>query len=115
MKMYFRLICVLIFVCFTLTIVLAKDDNLKIIKAQLGGIPDLSEKAQKNRKKAEFIRAQIAKGELGYDQLTPGQKEALESYDETCDSIWDIIGNACSWYCGGGPYYAMASSIIHDP
>jgi len=36
----------------------------------------------------------------------------LEKYSETTESIWDIIGGGCSWYCGGGNYKILTSSSL---
>ena len=36
----------------------------------------------------------------------------LEKYGETIESVWDIIGGGCSWYCGGGNYLVKSSSSL---
>ena len=38
----------------------------------------------------------------------------LLEYGETVESIWDIQGSGCSWYCGGGNYKISASSSLND-
>lgn len=36
----------------------------------------------------------------------------LEKHDETIESVWNVIGSECSWYCGGGNYNIKASSYL---
>jgi len=47
-----------------------------------------------------------------YDDLTPAEKEAYSTVDETRENYWDILGGGCSWYCGGGPKTVTASSYL---
>ena len=36
----------------------------------------------------------------------------IEEYNPTLESIWDVVGGGCSWYCGGGNYKILASSSL---
>lgn len=36
----------------------------------------------------------------------------LAIYNESVESIWDVIKSGCSWYCGGGNYLVRASSQL---
>ena len=38
----------------------------------------------------------------------------VNKYGETVNSVWDIIGMECSWYCGGGNYDVKASSELNN-
>lgn len=44
------------------------------------------------------------------------EKEELEllyeDFDETMESIWDVVSGGCNWYCGGGNYKVNASSEL---
>ncbi len=55
---------------------------------------------------------------LAKETLTESEKTELDSllhlFGETTESIWDIVGGGCSWYCGGGNYKVLASSSLND-
>jgi len=55
--------------------------------------------------------SQLSKGKE-MDDLTDSQRAALEKYGEESESLWDIEGVGCSWYCGGGPREVTASSSL---
>lgn len=57
------------------------------------------------------ISQKLSKG-LKYDDLTKKEKEVYDKVDETKSNYWDIIGDGCSWYCGGGPEEVTASSFL---
>ncbi|MDQ7798904.1 MAG: hypothetical protein RDU76_08200 [Candidatus Edwardsbacteria bacterium] len=82
------------------------------LKPIIGETPDFSIKAQREFAiKDSLIRKLEETRE--YEKLTKKEKEILGKY-EAFDSIWDILGNGCSWYCGGGPYKIISSSF-HKP
>lgn len=69
---------------------------------------DLSERRQNQINRRDLL---LAKRSL----TPPEQKELnalLEKNDEMIESVWDIIGRDCSWYCGGGNYAVKASSFL---
>jgi hypothetical protein len=35
-------------------------------------------------------------------------------HDGSQESVWDVLGLECSWYCGGGNYAVKASSALPD-
>lgn len=47
-----------------------------------------------------------------YLSATPEELKALRYCDETQEDLWNIIGVACSWYCGGGFDFQSASSSL---
>lgn len=69
---------------------------------------DLSVKKEKALNKRDYLLEQQA--------LSKQEQQELDSllilYDESVESIWDIIGGGCSWYCGGGNYKVVASSFL---
>lgn len=71
-------------------------------------LPDLSNRTANNIKRQNEL--------LHKQHLTPAEEEELDKlllqYGETIESVWDIIGGGCSWYCGGGNYHIRASSEL---
>lgn len=64
-----------------------------------------------NREACKKIWDKMSAG-TKYDDLTDAEKDALSKVDETLVDYWDIIGDGCSWYCGGGPKEVTASSNL---
>jgi hypothetical protein len=79
-----------------------------ILNPQIGNTPKLDQNAQSeiNRRDELFLKVNLSNSEK--EELNA----LLELYDETIESIWDIIGGGCSWYCGGGPYKVISSSNL---
>ncbi|MGK7391082.1 MAG: NADase-type glycan-binding domain-containing protein [Candidatus Cyclobacteriaceae bacterium M2_1C_046] len=48
------------------------------------------------------------------DEATKEELEILKYCNEVKSSIWDSVGDACSWYCGGGPSKVTASSYLNS-
>ena len=66
---------------------------------------------------AKTERGMDRRDELGNRvKLTVYERSELDSlynlYPETVSSIWDVDGDGCSWYCGGGNYLVTASSSL---
>lgn len=90
----------------------AKAGNLKVIKAELGGVIDISEAAQERYKQWEHLYDQVyIKREITMESLTSEQKKLLNEFGEDM-GFWDTVTGACSWYCGGGPKKQEASSFL---
>ncbi|MBN1950300.1 MAG: hypothetical protein JW801_03800 [Bacteroidales bacterium] len=68
-------------------------------------------KFDENAEAAQMIYARL-NGDFDYEDLSPEEQNILSNFDETMMSYWDIIGEGCSWYCGGGPYEVTASSCL---
>ena len=81
----------------------------------LGNLVDVSPEKEiefiKNQEKCEAIWKKLD-GQAEYDELTAEEKAILENCSETKESTWQIIGNECSWYCGGGIDTNSASSFL---
>ncbi|MDQ3278022.1 MAG: hypothetical protein M3Q06_06835 [Bacteroidota bacterium] len=69
---------------------------------------DFSERRQNQIKRRDLL--------LTKKPLTRQEQQELnallEKNDETIESVWDVIGRECSWYCGGGNYAVKASSFL---
>ncbi|MDD2477206.1 MAG: Hint domain-containing homing endonuclease [Dysgonamonadaceae bacterium] len=76
---------------------------------------DLSTSGEKefndNLKTYEKIKDKMSNG-VEFDDLSQQEKDAYSKVDETMEDYWDIIGNGCSWYCGGGAKEVTASSYL---
>lgn len=63
-------------------------------------------------------RIQWELSENAIDKLSKEQELSKEEgiahmkYGEVYENIWDIVGSACSWYCGGGVKEVNASSYL---
>lgn len=64
---------------------------------------------EKNSKIFNELMKRASQKDFDYNTLT---KEEQSIFDETKESYWDVIGAACSWYCGGGPSSVTASSQL---
>ena len=53
---------------------------------------------------------------LAKESLTETEKKELDilihNYGEVISSVWDVVDDGCSWYCGGGNYKTMTSSQL---
>ncbi|AXT49492.1 hypothetical protein D1818_01145 [Aquimarina sp. BL5] len=65
----------------------------------------------RNLKACEAIWEKMENG-VDYKDLTAVEKKAIDNVDETMVNYWDIEGQGCSWYCGGGPTTKTASSTL---
>ncbi len=81
--------------------------STRILNLSIAG----EKKFKENRESCKKIWAKKSNG-VKYDDLSPKEKEALSNFDDTKANYWDIIGDACSWYCGGGPKEITASSYL---
>ncbi len=64
-----------------------------------------------NEEKYLAISEKLSEG-IQVDDLTEPEQEIWNNYDETMTGYWQIIGEGCSWYCGGGPQEITASSYL---
>jgi hypothetical protein len=68
---------------------------------------DFSHKAQ-----SEWTKRDALLKEESYRELSDEESALLEKYPDVFENIWDIVGQGCSWYCGGGPKEVTASSYL---
>ncbi|MFZ4739819.1 MAG: NADase-type glycan-binding domain-containing protein [Bacteroidales bacterium] len=107
-----RLIPTFILIIFTLTVY---GQTVNEMTPTLGYMVDLSPQKEiefiKNQEKCEAIWKKL-NGQVDFNKLTNEEKAILEKCSETKESSWQIIGNECSWYCGGGQDTNSASSNL---
>lgn len=63
-------------------------------------------------KRSKIFDSALKKIQLGNGESDNLTQEENEIYDETKSSYWEIIGEACSWYCAGGPNTVTGSSQL---
>ncbi len=63
-------------------------------------------------KRSKIFDSALKKIQLGNGESDNLTQEENEIYDETKSSYWEIIGEACSWYCAGGPNTVTSSSQL---
>jgi len=97
----------------TAHILIAQD--IKTLTSTIEDLSHLSAAGEKefnrNRKACEVIWEKMENG-VDYTDLTVVEKKAIDNVDETMVNYWDIEGQGCSWYCGGGPVTKAASSTL---
>lgn len=80
----------------------------KNLYPKIGRKPDFSEAAI--QRFAFFDTLLVAK------ERTEEEQRLLDTlmveFEGVNESIWDISGGGCSWYCGGGPYKVSSSSHL---
>jgi hypothetical protein len=101
-----RLLITLVFSTFFL--LAAGQHSLKTFMPKTKFSLDLSIKSQKEIERRDLL--------LEKKTLTQNEQKELDllvnKHDETIESVWDVIGRECSWYCGGGNYTIKASSSL---
>jgi hypothetical protein len=66
---------------------------------------------EKEMKAYEVIIEKLNKG-AKLEDLPADEQKLVNETDESAGDYWDILGNGCSWYCGGGPDKVTASSEL---
>ncbi|PWJ43722.1 NADase-type glycan-binding domain-containing protein [Sediminitomix flava] len=73
---------------------------------------DFSASEKAKWKQRDTLLDQLSSGEKKWSDMTPQEQEIMQRFGEIYEDIWDIVGGACSWYCGGGPKEVTASSYL---
>ncbi len=97
----------------SLPVLLFARDSLEIIHPTLGSTPDFSREARADFARRDQILDKLGRN-IAYEDLSPEEQQILDRYPETLGSIWDILGDGCSWYCSGGPYRVSSSSHLPE-
>jgi hypothetical protein len=100
---------------FLFSIIFCFGQEVKVLTPTLGNLVDLGPE-----KEAEFAKKQTRCEELweqverngSFDALSKQDQIFLENCSETIESIYDIIGGGCSWYCAAGEDTNTASSFL---
>lgn len=79
----------------------------KLLDLSIQGEKDFDQ----NQQAGIAVMDKMANG-VKQEDLTQTEKNILSTVDETIDSYWDIVGDGCNWYCGGGPKKVSASSYL---
>ena len=99
------------FICFIILLVvnLAQGQQKTVtLSPVIGDIPELDARAQKEIDRRDQLTSKKILSVTEKKEL----ERLYEKYDEVTESIWDVVGGGCSWYCGGGPYKETASSFL---
>ena len=86
--------------------------DLKTLTAIEGEMFDFGTTAQADWKARDQLLEDLYSEKKRWDNLTAQENRILEKYDETYESIWDVEGAGCSWYCGAGEYTVSTSSQL---
>ena len=78
---------------------------------------DFTEDEKKLNRRDELLeRNMLVTDGAAFVPLSNNEKSELDSllieYEETVSSVWNVIHDGCSWYCGGGNYLVTASSSL---
>lgn len=73
---------------------------------------DFGIQVQNDWKEREQLLKDLESKKKNWDNLTAKESELFEKYNETYNSMWDIVGGGCSGYCGAGDYTVNTSSFF---
>ena len=73
---------------------------------------DFGIEVQKDWKNRTQLLDDLSTKKRNWNKLTPEENALFEKYDETFESMWDVEGGGCSWYCGAGDYTVTTSSSL---
>ena len=86
--------------------------EIRTLNPSIGQILDFGPSVQKQWAVRDEVLRSLDSRERSWDELTEGERKLVQKYGEVYESMWDIIGGGCSWYCGGGPKEVTASSYL---
>ncbi len=86
--------------------------ELKIIETKIGQELDFGEEVQKDWEKREILMKDLESGKKEWDNMSKEDRGLFQKYGETFESMWDVLGGGCSWYCGAGNYSVKTSSEL---
>ncbi|MEO1653389.1 MAG: hypothetical protein AAFU64_07585, partial [Bacteroidota bacterium] len=82
------------------------------LEPKMGPKVDFSPAAQAAFKKCQAIQQKLAT--ISYEQLSAADKASLENCPDK-ESIYDVLGIACDWYCGMGTDPQVTASSTLPP
>jgi hypothetical protein len=107
-----RMLLTIFLTAFSLT---TFGQTIKEMTPTLGYLVDKSPEGEiefiKAREKCETVWAKI-NNQKDYETLSVEDKKIYDNCDETYENYYDVLGQGCSWYCGGGQDTASASSEL---
>jgi hypothetical protein len=86
--------------------------DIKTLNPSYVHLLDFSDKAKAEWVQRDTLLSQLSEGRKDWDKMTKGEEALIQKYGEVYEDIWDIVGEGCSWYCGGGPEKVTASSFL---
>ncbi|WP_339813975.1 hypothetical protein [uncultured Imperialibacter sp.] len=89
---------------------LAQD--LKVLQPKVGKKLDFGPAVQKQWAIRDKALKALSAGEKSWDDLTTEEETAINNCEETYENMWDIIGSACSFYCGSAAGKVRASTSL---
>lgn len=88
------------------------SQSLKEFETEVESNFDFGIEVQNEWKKRNELLKNLDSGKKKWDDLTDKESKLFEKYDETYESMWDVGGGGCSWYCGAGNYNVKVSSFF---
>lgn len=88
------------------------SQNLKEFETSIAMDFDFGIQVQNDWKERDQLLEDLESEKHRWEELTEKELELLDKYDETYNSMWDVIGGGCSWYCGAGAYTVNTSSFL---
>ena len=93
---------------------LGQEQALPQLSPKMGRSLDFGPEAQQEWKKNEAMMTALNKGDKSWDDLNQEDMRLLEKFGETRSSLYEAVGEECSWYCGGSVNQIVASSFLAD-
>ncbi|WP_139957811.1 NADase-type glycan-binding domain-containing protein [Flavicella sediminum] len=90
------------------------SQNLKEFETKTEMDFDFGIQVQNDWKERNQLFNDLESEKRSWENLTKKESELLEKYNETYNSMWDIEGGGCSWYCGAGDYTVRSSSYLKN-
>lgn len=73
---------------------------------------DFGTQVQKDWKERDQLFKDLESEKKSWNTLSVRDSELVEKYGETYNTMWDVDGGGCSWYCGAGDYTVTTSSFL---
>lgn len=91
--------------------------SIKEMHPKLGKIIYKSKADEKEFERREKIRLSFIENDITEEEYARLSAENKEIYDnrfecDTAPGYWDVLGDGCSWYCGGGADSIVVSSSL---
>ena len=88
------------------------SQNLKELETVVELDFNFGTEVQNYWKKRDQLFKDLESEKKDWDNLSEKESKLIEKYNETYNSMWDVEGGGCSWYCGAGAYSVNSSSYL---
>lgn len=102
----------LVLLLFFSSLNILKAQNIPILNPTIGKMLDFGSTVQQEWALRDKALNDLKEGSRIWEDLTPEEQAIFGKYGEVYEDMWDIIGDGCSWYCGGGLDTQTASSEL---